>query len=124
MLEVLDQQGAMGPYSTAIRSNGFVYLSGQGGLDPATGKRVPGGIQAETLQTVANMEALLGRAGLSLMDLISVTCYLVDLDEWEMMNRAYSTALGDARPVRTAVGVSALPFGLRLEMTAIADAAR
>ncbi|ANN21663.1 hypothetical protein SD37_09420 [Amycolatopsis orientalis] len=114
----------MGPYSTAIRSNGFVHLSGQGGLDPATGERVPGGIQAETMQTVANIEALLGRAGLSLMDLVSVTCYLVDLGEWEMMNRAYSTALGDARPVRTAVGVSALPFGLRLEMTAIADAAR
>lgn len=121
MVEIISDGTAQGPYSTAVKAAGFVFLSGQGGIDPSTGRVVAGGIAPETVATVANIASLLRGAGMDLADLVSVTCYLADISEWEAMNAAYASAMGDARPVRTAVEVSALPFGLRIEMTAIAQ---
>lgn len=121
MIDVISQQYAKGPYSTVVGAGPFVFLSGQGGIDPSTGEKVPGGIRAETTTTLRNIDNLLRDAGLTLDDLVSVTCYLTSIDDWPAMNEAYAEVLGEtARPVRTAVEVSRLPFGLCIEMTAMA----
>ncbi len=118
---VLADDTAKGPYSTLIQAGDFVYLSGQGGIDPATDAIVEGGIKAETKQTFANIEALLKRAGLGLENLVQMTCFLADIDELGAMNEAYAEACGPGvSPVRTSVAVAALPFGLRVEMSAVA----
>jgi 2-iminobutanoate/2-iminopropanoate deaminase len=114
----------MGPYSPAILSNGVCYVSGQGGMDPATGEIVPGGIGPETRQTLRNIESILAVGGMTLADVLTVTCYLVDIDEWAAMNAEYVTFFTSDRPLpaRTAIAVAALPGGLRVEITATARA--
>lgn len=98
-----------------------MFLSGQGGLDPATGQLVEKGIESETRQTLINIGDLLSEAGLGYEDLVQVTCYLTDIDDWPKLNAVYAEVLGvNSRPTRTAVGVSQLPFGLSVEMTAVA----
>lgn len=111
---------ARGAYSTVMEAAGFVFLAGQGGIVPGSGAVAGPGIAEQTEQTVANIAELLGEAGLALEDLVQVTCYLTDMDDWAEMDRAYGRAMNGARPTRTAVGVAALPFGLRLEITAVA----
>ena len=112
---------AMGPYATTKRANGFLFLSGQGGIDPETGARGAFGIAEETRLTLENIERLLQSEGYALSDLVQMTCYLTDLNDWPAMNTAYEAFLpADARPPRTAVGVASLPFGLALEITAVA----
>ena len=115
---------ARGAYSTVVEAGGFVFLSGQGGIVPESGVVVGPGIVEQTEQTVANIAELLGEAGLTLEDLVQVTCYLTDMDDWAEMDRVYSRAMNGARPTRTAVGVAALPFGLRVEITAVAHDSR
>lgn len=123
MFSHIDAGPVKGPYSAAIRAGDLLYLSGQGGFDPATGAVVAGGIEAQTRQTLVNIRDLLAQAGLGLDRLVQVTCYLTDIDDWPHMNALYAEALGDdARPTRTAVGVAALPLGLVVEMTAVAYA--
>jgi 2-iminobutanoate/2-iminopropanoate deaminase len=114
-------QTAKGPYSVALEVDGTVYISGQGGFDPDTGEKVEGGIRAETTQTLVTIARILAEVGLSRHDLVSVTCYLTDIADWPAMNEAYAVFFeGGLAPTRTAVGVSALPFGLCVEMTAVA----
>lgn len=121
MHKMISDRTAKGPYSTAVQAGGFVFLSGQGGLDPATGQPVAKGIEGETRQTLINIGDLLSEAGLGYEDLVQVTCYLTDIDDWPKLNTVYAEVLGEkSRPTRTAVGVSQLPFGLSVEMTAIA----
>lgn len=110
-----------GPYATTYRSADVLYLSGQGSIDPATGEAVLDGIREQTLRTLGNVEALLNSEGFRLEDLAQVTCYLQDIDDWQAMNEAYAQYMGErARPVRTAVEVARLPFGLAVEITAVA----
>lgn len=113
-----------GPYSTTYQAGDVLYLSGQGSIDPATGEVIPGDVEAQTTQTLVNIEALLVSAGFMLADLAQVTVYLTDIEEWGNMNTAYAAYLdGKAHPVRTAVQVADLPFGLQIEMTCIAHRA-
>ena len=119
--EVLVLPKPKGPYAATYRVGDVLYLSGQGAIEPGTGEALDGDVQAQTTQTLANIEALLRAEGFEVADLAQLTCYLVDIGEWDAMNEAYSAYLGErAHPVRTAVEVSALPFGLRIEITAIA----
>lgn len=123
MIRTIASRTAKGPYSTAMQAGEFVFLSGQGGLDLASGKPISGGIEEQTRQTLHNIRALLAEAGLGVEHLVQVTCYLTDLGDWSRMNEVYADVLGEhSRPTRTAVGVRELPFGLCLEMTAIAYA--
>lgn len=123
MPQIISDETARGPYWTIVRAGPFVFLSGQGSVDPATGQVVAGDIETETRLTLNNIAALLAEAGLGVENLVQVTCYLTDLAEWDRMNPVYAAVLGPgARPARTAVGVAALPFGLRIEMTAVAYA--
>ncbi|MFJ2504497.1 MULTISPECIES: RidA family protein [unclassified Microbacterium] len=110
-----------GPYATTRRVGDVLYLSGQGSIDVATGDAVLDDIGAQTRRTLENVEALLASEGFALEDLAQIVCFLTDMDEWPAMNEAYAAYLSDrAHPVRTAVEVSRLPFGISVEMSCIA----
>ncbi len=112
---------ALGPYSQAVEIDGWVYCSGQIGLDPASGKMVEGGIEAETRRVLENIRAILAAADLTLADVVSTTIYLIDLKDFEVVNRIYSEHFGAPYPVRSTVQAAALPRGARIEIAALAS---
>lgn len=110
-----------GPYSTTRKVDNVLYLSGQGSIDVATGDAVLDDIRSQTRRTLENIEALLTAEGFDISELAQITCYLTDIADWPAMNEAYAEYLGDrAHPVRTAVQVAALPFGISVEMACTA----
>jgi len=113
-------QGA--PYNQAIVSGGFVFVAGQAGLDPATGKVVDGGIVPETQQTFDNIEAVLMAAGSSLDRVVKTTVFLADLGEFSAMNGVYAARMGQPFPARSTVQAAALPGGAKVEIEVIAEA--
>jgi 2-iminobutanoate/2-iminopropanoate deaminase len=113
---------AIGPYSQALRAGPFLFLSGQIGLDPASGTLVAGGTAAEAEQVMLNLQAVLQAAGLGFNDVVRTTIYLVDLEEFATVNGIYGRYLHDPFPARATVGVAALPRGARVEIDAIAVA--
>jgi 2-iminobutanoate/2-iminopropanoate deaminase len=110
----------IGPYSQAIVANGFVFVAGEKGIDPATGKIAPGGIAAETRQTLTNVKHILEAAGSSFDRAVQTFVYLVDIDEFAAMNAVYAEFFRIKPPGRTTVAVSALPAGARVEITVTA----
>lgn len=111
---------ALGPYSQAIRANGFVFASGQLGLDPAVGELVEGGIQAQTRQALENAKAVLEKAGLSLSNVVKTTVFLNDIGDFAAMNEIYGQYFTENAPARSAVQVGALPKGGLVEIEMIA----
>ncbi len=111
---------AIGPYSQAVRVGDFIFTAGQIGLDPTTGQLVAGGIAAETRQALRNLQAVLAAAGSSLAEVVKVTVFLRDIDEFGAMNEVYATFFTTHPPARSAVQVAALPKGARVEIEAIA----
>jgi 2-iminobutanoate/2-iminopropanoate deaminase len=111
---------ALGPYSQAVAAGDAVFCAGQVGLDPATGKLVPGGIAAETGRVLENLGAVLAAADLSLADVVKTTVYLVDLTEFAAMNEVYGRHFTAPYPARATVQVAALPAGARVEIEAVA----
>jgi 2-iminobutanoate/2-iminopropanoate deaminase len=107
----------IGPYSQGIQAGDFVFVAGEKGIDPKTGKMVPGGIGAETRQTIENIKAIVEEAGASLDDAVASVVYLTDINEFEEMNEVYAEYFKENPPGRTTVGVSALPAGARVEIT-------
>ena len=106
------------PFSLGVISNGLLFVSGQVGTDPQTTKLVPGGVEAETAQTIQNIKAILEDAGASLDDVVSVTVYLSNMDDFAKMNTVYKQFFKEgAYPARTTVGVAKLVFGASVEMT-------
>lgn len=121
--EVVKAKGAaepIGPYSQAIKAGGFVFVAGEKGIDPRTGKMVPGGIEAETRQTLENIKAILEAAGSSLDKAVATTVHLVHIEDFERMNRIYAEYFKVGPPGRTTVAVSALPAGALVEITVTA----
>src|SRR4051795_1185496 len=110
-------QGA--PYSQAIRANGFVFVSGQLGLQPDH-KAVEGTIAEQTEQVFANLGAILEAAGSGLDRLVKTTVFLTDLGNFGAMNEVYARYVTDAPPARATIEVSALPSGAKIEIEAIA----
>ncbi len=113
---------AIGPYSQAMRAGEWVFLSGQIGLDPATGELVAGGTAAEAARVFANLGAVLDAAGLDFSDVVRVTVYLLDLAEFAAVNQIYAEHFGEPYPARVTVGVASLPKGARVEIEALARA--
>ena len=111
---------AIGPYSQAVTAGGFLFSAGQIPLDPKTKEVVPGGIEAQTKQVLANLEAVLREAGLGWGDVVKTTVFMHDLAEFPKMNELYAAALGDARPARSTVQVAALPRGVAVEIELVA----
>ncbi len=112
--------GALGPYSQGVRAGDLVFVSGQIPLDPATGALVSGGIEEQTRRVLQNVAAVLEAAGGSLDRVVRATVYLVDLSEFDAMNRVYASFFPSAPPARACVEVSALPRGARVEIDAVA----
>lgn len=113
---------AIGPYSQAVSVDGWLYTSGQIGLDPATGEVVDGGFETQVRQVLANLEAVLASAGCTFADVVKTTIYVTDLATFPRLNELYGEALGDHRPARSTVEVAGLPKGVLVEMDMVARA--
>ena len=111
---------AIGPYSQAVIAGGFLFSAGQIPLDPATGQMVDGGITAQTEQVIRNLSAVLDAAGLGWNRVVKTTVYLHDMADFPTVNEIYAKAIGDARPARSTVQVTALPRGALVEIDLVA----
>lgn len=111
---------AIGPYSQAIKANGFLFISGQIPLDPETGQMSAIDVVGQTKQVMANLRAILAAEGLTLADVVKTTIYLTDLSDFVRVNEAYGEYFGSVPPARATVQVAALPKGARVEIEAIA----
>jgi 2-iminobutanoate/2-iminopropanoate deaminase len=110
---------AIGPYSQGIVANGFLFTAGQIPLDPASGQIVAGGVSAQTERVMANLAAVLATVGATWKDVVKTTVFLHDMADFPVVNEVYAKTLGDARPARSTVQVSALPRGVQVEIDAI-----
>ena len=110
----------IGPYSQGIQVGNLIFVAGEKGIDPRTGKVVPSGIMAETRQTLENIKAILEQAGATLDDAVSSTVHMTDLKEFADMNKVYAEYFHEAPPGRTTVEVAALPAGAHIEITIVA----
>ena len=113
---------AIGPYSQAVATGGWLFTSGQVGLDPATGELVPGGFEAQAKQVFANLDAVLASAGCSFADVVKATVYVTDLANFPRLNALYAQAMGEHRPARSTVQAAALPKGALVEIDLVARA--
>ena len=111
---------AIGPYSQAVEQNGFVFCSGQVALDPESGTIVKGGIEFETRRALQNVGEVLAAAGLDFVDVVKTTIFMIDLSEFETVNRIYGEHFEPPYPARSTVQVAALPRGARIEIEAVA----
>jgi 2-iminobutanoate/2-iminopropanoate deaminase len=111
---------AIGPYSQAIVSGGFVFTAGQIPLDPVTGELVEGDIAAQTERVLRSLGAILDAAGSSPERVVKTTIYLQDLADFAAVNAVYGRFFGDHRPARSTVEVARLPKDARIEIDAVA----
>jgi len=111
---------AIGPYSQAVSIDGWLYTSGQVGIDPATGDLVEGGFEAQARRVFENLRQVLASAGCGFSDVVKATVYLADLGDFPQLNAIYAEAMGDHRPARSTVQVAALPKAARVEIDLVA----
>jgi len=115
-----DAPKAVGPYSQGIRHGDVLYLSGQIGLDPATGSLVGDTVDAQAQQVMHNLSAVLHAGGCSTQDIIKANIYLVDMADFPKINAMYAEWLGEHRPARATVAVAALPLAAKVEIDLVA----
>ncbi len=111
---------AIGPYSQAMSTGDFLFLSGQIPLDPATGALVGGGIEEQTTQVMKNIEAVLRHCGSNLSLIVKATIFLMSLDHFQTVNGIYEKALGEHKPARSTIQVAGLPKGALVEIEVLA----
>ena len=111
---------AIGPYSQAIEHNGFIFVSGQLPIDPATGAFPEGGVEAQTRQSLTNVQAVLAQAGLTMENVIKTTVFLTDMGAFAAVNAVYAKYFEGDCPARSAVQVGKLPKDAPLEIECIA----
>ena len=105
-----------GPYSPAVRAGDWLVLAGQVGLDPASGKMVDGGVEAQARRVLANIAAVLADCGASLADVAKATVFVTDMGDFATVNAAYADAFGEHKPARSTVQVAALPAAALVEI--------
>ena len=111
---------AIGPYSQAIKANGFVFISGQVAFDPATGNLITGGIQEQTERVLNNLIAILQAAGSSWEKVVKTTVFLKNMGDFAQMNEVYAKFCKGAPPARSTVEVARLPKDVSVEIDVIA----
>jgi 2-iminobutanoate/2-iminopropanoate deaminase len=111
---------AIGPYSQAIAVDGFVFCSGQIGLDPQSGELVSGGVEAQAERALRNLESVLDAAGLAMADVVKTTLFLADIGDFGAVNAVYGRHMPDPPPARSTFAVGGLPKGALVEVEAIA----
>ena len=122
MKEVISAAGApaaIGPYSHAVKAGNLLFLSGQVGIDPSTGK-IEGDITAQTRQAIANVKAVLAAAGCTLDNVVKTTVYLGEMHFFGAMNGVYAAEFGEPYPARSAIAVKELPKQALVEIEVIA----
>ena len=112
---------AIGPYSQAVKAQGFLYTSGQLGIDPATGKLCEG-VENQAHQAMKNLGAILKEAGLSYAAILKTTVFVTDLKDFAKVNAIYESYFEGAFPARSCVQVAALPLGGQVEIECVAAA--
>ncbi|MBK5094914.1 MAG: RidA family protein [Deltaproteobacteria bacterium] len=112
---------AIGPYSQAVLTGGFLFCSGQIPIDPATGKMVEGGIEIQTERVLRNLAAVLEEGGASLQSVVKTTVYLADLSDFTAMNGVYGTFFTENPPARATIEAAKLPAGALVEIDAVAS---
>ena len=118
---VFPERAALGlPYSDAVRAGDLLFLAGTVGAAPGTRQVVPGGIEAETRQALANIKTNLEAHGSSVDRVVKCTVFLTEIGDFEAMNKVYRDFFTGPKPARTTVGVAALPLGARIEIDCIA----
>lgn len=111
---------AIGPYSQGIKADGTIYVSGQLGLNPATGNFDADDIKVQTKQSLTNIKNILEQAGYTMNDVVKTTVLLKDINEFTLMNEVYAEFFNEPYPARAAFQVAALPKDGRVEIEAIA----
>lgn len=111
---------AIGPYSQAIEAGGFVFVSGQIPLIPATGELVEGSVEVQTARVLENLKAILEAAGLSMENVVKTTVYITNMDDFAKVNGIYGQYFQENPPARVCVEVSKLPKGALVEIDVIA----
>ncbi len=111
---------AIGPYSQAVRANGFIFISGQVGFDPATGQLVEGDTARQTARVLDNLKAIVEAAGSSLDHAVKTTVFLKDMNDFAAMNEVYGRYFPKNAPARSTVEVARLPRDVRVEIDLIA----
>ena len=127
MREIIKTEGApaaIGPYSQAVRANGFIFASGQIPLDPKTGEFVAGGVAEQTEQVMRNLTAVLEAAGSGLNRIVKTTVFLADMNDFAAMNEVYGRYFTENPPARATVEAARLPRDARVEIEAIALAGK
>ncbi len=114
-----DAPKAVGAYSQAVKHQGMLYTSGQIGLDPRSGNMVADDVATQAKQVVANLTAVIEAAGGQLNQIIKVTIFLENMDDFPVVNQIYADWLGEHRPARSTVAVAALPLAAKVEMDCI-----
>lgn len=111
----------LGPYSIITEANGLVFVSGMVAIDPSRGVAVEGGVTEQTDQIMRNIGAVLGDVGLGFADIAKTTIFVTNMDDFAAVNAVYGEYVGDAKPARSTVEVSALPGGFLVEIETIAS---
>ncbi len=110
----------IGPYTPAVKVGDMLFLSGQLGINPATGNMVEGGTVLQARQAMANLRSLLNAAGMTFDDVVRATVYLADLDDYGAVNEEYAKYFSDIPPARVCVEVARIPADARVEISMIA----
>jgi 2-iminobutanoate/2-iminopropanoate deaminase len=120
-IETASAPPSIGPFSQAIRDGDRVYVSGQGPIDPETGEIIDGDVEAETKQTLENVDAVLAAAGGSLDDVVKATVFIRDMVNYDAINEVYAEYMSEPYPARSAVEVADLPVDIEVEIEVVAS---
>jgi 2-iminobutanoate/2-iminopropanoate deaminase len=123
VLEIIMTQSAptpIGPYSQAVRANGFIFVSGQIPIDPVSGQIVEGDVSIQTRQVLKNLVAILEAAGSGVNKVVKTSIFLTNLDDFAKVNFVYEEYFGEVRPARATVQVARLPREVLVEIEAVA----
>ncbi|MDQ0287356.1 2-iminobutanoate/2-iminopropanoate deaminase [Desulfofundulus luciae] len=110
----------IGPYSQAMKVGGFLFVSGQIGINPQTGELVPGGIEAQTKQVMENIKQILSAAGMEFDHVVKTTVFITNIDDFATVNRTCGQYFSELPPARSCVAVAILPKGALVEVEIIA----
>lgn len=119
IVHTTDAPAAIGPYSQGIVANGFLFTAGQIAIDPSSGQVIAGDVRVQTERVMSNLAAVIGTVKATWKDVVKTTIFLHDMNDFPAVNEVYGRALGDARPARSTVQVSALPRGVLVEIEAV-----
>lgn len=120
VIATTEAPAAIGPYSQAVEINGFVYISGQLPIAPATGAYPQGGVKGQTRQSLENILAILREAGLGMCNVVKTTVLLADIADFALMNEVYTEFFSQPYPARSAFAVKTLPKGALVEIECVA----